>query len=301
MEEDERNHWVRNTLLQLGERDFSKMDIAWVHTGIQNVGALVVSLHENNNRFKAKYLIKVFGPNRKAMALNESSLLSVAGPKFPAPVLLGSESVGKCLCNIFDWSDIAIESLGNWKEKVLGVRKTIMYFRVPESLIKRYGRSKQLIWQRLDLKMPQHMELTANTESEHYAARSFARELPEMIRLLRAMPVQIINPNLSLYVLAQDSRQNPLVWHWGQWSLDPLGASWPVNKAMFKKLALSLDELHAIRPECKNTTVDQLKFSALIFELEKRYIRQNFIGIFSLMPDLMQSYYLARNQPTRED
>lgn len=301
LEYDQRERWMKDILLRYGNLQANSLKIAWVQTGIRNLAALAVTQRDDNGQIIAKRLVKVFGPKHEEQALNESSLLSSVGENFPAPAFLGAEYVRECICHLFDWSNVSEDPAEKPKIRSDTARISVMQTHVPARLIKKYGRSKQFIWQRVNLDLPQRLELAANTESERELIQEFAHHLPGIQALLQSMPVQFVNPDIRLHALALDARQSPLLWHWGRWTLEPLGASWPVSKPMLKKLDNALGAVHSARSECRNSNNDHVKTSALLFAVEKLFNKQDFKTAIARLPDLLRHYFLAQAASTEKN
>ncbi len=294
LEYEQRARWMKEILQRYDNPHAASLTIEWVQTGIPDLAAFVVTQLDNNGQIHAKRLIKVFGPKHEAQALRESNLLRSVGENFPAPAFLGAEHVKECICHLFDWSKASEEPSEKPKKRYDVVRTTLMQTHVPPRLAKKYGRSKQFIWQRVNLDLPRRMELAANTESERELIQEFAHNLPGILVLLQSLPLQFVNPDIRLHALATDAHQSPLLWHWGRWSLEPLGASWPVSKPMLKRLDIALGAVQAARKECRNTNSEHVKTSALLFSVEKLYNKQDFKTAIALLPELLRHFSLTQ-------
>ena len=88
--------------------------------------------------------------------------------------------------------------------------------------------------------------------------------------------------------------------YWGNWSLEPLGASFQVSKKLGPLLEELLAELKEHRADMQEFTVAHLRLSALCFQLDQLLVRQNYISAAELLPQITG---LAKklNQPVIEE
>src|SRR5699024_4672697 len=166
----------------------------------------------------------------------------------------------------------------------------LMSVEVPGLLQQQYKRSRPMLWQRLDESLVHKLEVAVNDPQTQALLDDFVAGLPRLRRALSGLPVRILNPSQgrdNILVAADDSRQ-PVLIDWSRWSMEPIGAGWPVEGKMLDRLA---DTLKAARKECEDlrgVDVREAELAALTFAMEQSCLRQNLADALMLLPAVME-------------
>ena len=88
--------------------------------------------------------------------------------------------------------------------------------------------------------------------------------------------------------------------YWGNWSLEPVGASFQVSKKLGPLLVELLADLKEHRTDMQELTVAHLRISALCFQLDQLLVRQNYISAAELLPQIT-GLTEKLNQPVIEE
>ena len=149
--------------------------------------------------------------------------------------------------------------------------------------VSRYIRSHPLVSQRLNASLVRRCAVAARNSEEVDQLDAFVARLPELQALLQALPLAFVNPELGRHALWIDATtQQPTLLNWGRWSLEPVGAAWPVGicdgdrKDMLPRLEKALLGSAQERPGLQGICLQSAKLAALAYALEKACQRQQF-------------------------
>ena len=288
LDREQRKVWITRTIARLSGTKIHTLDTCWRQSGTANVACFEVSCFNQSNEKTGKFLVKLFNPARKALAMHESNLLGIVKSKnFPAPAFQGADQIDNCICHVFNWSSCSLSPKEKFKKEALNIRIGLMEFPVPDKLYRQYIRSKQMLWQRLDQELPRCLHAGANYLEEQKLVDRLEQELPRITSILKSLPLQFVNPDIKVETLARNSKKGLLLINWGRWSLEPLGSGWPVKPIMLKKLDQAVEETSRLRKDCQDVRIEQVRLAALMFAVESFYHKQNFSSAIGLLPEVL--------------
>jgi hypothetical protein len=288
-EVDARKKWVADILRELTDLDFKTLQCHWRETGVGNVILLDVEAEGSNGEALERFLVKLFHTNRQSLATHESSLLLESEPgSIPALPLLGISSVGKYCCHVFSLSGESRIAKNKFKNRRRDAVLHILSYEPAEALVERYCRSKQLLWQRLDESMIGRLEMINSNPLYSSPLESFRGFFDSIVKRIQSLPVYVINPDIKPETLLLPLEGNAVILHWGRWSIEPIGAGWPVKESELKSLAKNVKQAALIRPSLASISLMDIRLAALIFNFESLYHRQHFIKALELLPEILR-------------
>jgi hypothetical protein len=287
LESPRRNEWMNDVLREITASEAGEIECAWHQTGIADVVAFHVTC---KGQLRAdQYLVKLFNSNRKALAQHEASLLAGCMPgDLPALQFLGADSVGQYQCNVFKWASGKKVLRGQVRRKRLDALMRLMAIEPDERLVEQYTRSRSMLAQRLTHTMLDRLGLVAGDAETLEQVERLKGCLDYLRARLDALPVQIHNPDLKLDTILTAEGGDPIVIHWGRWTVEPLGAGWPVRGKELMLLENSMVSAQERRPALLDVAVRDLKIGALMFAFEQFYNRQHYVNALELLPSVFE-------------
>ncbi len=146
-----------------------------------------------------------------------------------------------------------------------------------------------MLWQRLDRNLLDRLALFAR-ETEVSQLEKLGYSMASMKAILEKMPVAILIPDLSPDALWQDHRGSVCSAQWGRWTLEPVGAGWPIGQKLLPLLAAAFEQAQRIRPDLKAITIKHAEFAALIFAFDKACQRQAYRTAIELVDPILNAY-----------
>ena len=289
---EKRKSWV-NTLL----RDFAPgskeiIDIYWHYLGNPNIGALFIT-----DKQGSMYLVKLYEANSNFLAEREEALMNIQPKGIPAGNFLGTTNVGQfktILYQLPKGSTVPKKKLITSQSEI---RKRLLEVKPSKKLISRYVRSFPLISSRLNSSMINRIAAATSTTEQSTQLNDFIARLPELKKRLNKLPLAFVNPRLDQYSLwMSEETQQPILLSWGNWSLEPIGAAWPVSlnddgeKILSKKIETDFFEVIKKRSELKNVSIKNSILSALVYELEKNCLKGNFQNALILVKRIQYAF-----------
>ncbi len=237
-----------------------------------------------------RFLVKLFGKNRTALARHEASLFSEMNePRAPLARLCLVEQVESFHCHVFEWPGVAPIEPQQSKRAALAVTSSLFAVRPDASLVALFSRSRPMLWQRLDEQVVPRLHLFAN-EAEGPLVERLADSLAGIKARLESMQLTIMTSDLGPDALWHDSGKEVWACHWGRWTLEPLGAGWPVNERIFPLLPAALAEAEKQCVDLSGVDVADVRLAALAFAFDKACQRQAYRMALELLDPMLESY-----------
>ena len=109
---------------------------------------------------------------------------------------------------------------------------------------------------------------------------------------LQSLPVQIINPDMHPDILKCTEDGDVNLTHWGRWSIEPVGAGWPVpgwpvSEKDLNRLGEVLDQAKKCRKPLTSVVDTDVKLAALMFSFENFYNRQQYVNALEILPSVL--------------
>lgn len=275
-----RREWVTAVLGEFAGGVSGSMTFHWQQTGMPNVVALRVDCPGQD----VAYLVKLFDTRRTAVALHEATLLAQQPEGLPAPAFVGATQVEGFHCHVFEWPRTASHCDKRFSKVAAQVRGALLAVEPPIDMTQRYARSRPMFWQYLDESLVERLRLAAEGESVDSVER-FSVRLNSLRRQLHGLPLALINPDINTDNLVLVEEEAEYLLNWTQWSLEPVGAGWPVTR--LQNLGKAFAEAAEKRPSLSDVELPQVELAALAYALDRAFKRQRYSDALALLPELL--------------
>ena len=275
-----RQDWVQSLLRELTAWRGGDLDIRWQQTGVANVAGLTVKSGGE------RYLIKLYDSNRRTLALHESMLASEALADLPALRLCGVTKVAGLHCLLYEQPEGALVSMLAGRRYRRQLLASLMLVQPSSALMLRYKRSRPSLWQRLRADNLQRMRIAVVDTPQQQQLDSFLAALPKLIELLRRLPVWIFTPDTGFANIYQCTTSGAVLLNWGRWSMEPIGAGWPILR--LGDLAELLTQAQSVRPELQGLETWQLELAALCSAIEAGCNTQRYSDAIALLSAVLE-------------
>lgn len=291
--------WVPALLNDVTQKAYTEHHVNWHQSGVHDVFALEVSSKCIQGTTDT-HLIKIFNTTRSTLAINEATLLSDPHvrnlhtlPFVHATVLDGFH------CHIFRPEHLNKIPAVEFGIHQLELTKLLMRSTPSQSLVQKYTRSRPLLWDRLSDSALINLGEALDVSQHKAAFEDFMRHIESIRYLLRTLPLHVCNSQVGKDQIFISNTGALTASYWGNWSLEPVGASLQISKKLEPLLPELLIELKEQRADMQEITVQHLHFSALCFQLDQFLVRQNYISAAETLPQI-SNLVSALNQSALE-
>ncbi|MEE1904414.1 hypothetical protein V0R39_19465 [Pseudomonas inefficax] len=291
--------WVPALLNDVMQKAYTEHHVNWHQSGVHDVFALEVR-SKCIQGTSDTHLIKIFNTTRSTLAINEATLLSEPHvrnlytlPFVHATVLDGFH------CHIFRPEHLNKIPAVEFGIHQLELTKLLMRSTPSQSLVQKYTRSRPLLWDRLSDSALINLGEALDVSQHKAAFEDFMRHIESIRYLLRTLPLHVCNSQVGKDQIFISNTGALTASYWGNWSLEPVGASLQISKKLEPLLPELLIELKEQRADMQEITVQHLHFSALCFQLDQFLARQNYISAAETLPQI-SSLVSALNQSALE-
>lgn len=291
--------WVPALLNDVMQKAYTEHHVNWHQSGVHDVFALEVR-SKCIQGTSDTHLIKIFNTTRSTLAINEATLLSEPHvrnlytlPFVHATVLDGFH------CHIFRPEHLNKIPAVEFGIHQLELTKLLMRSTPSQSLVQKYARSRPLLWDRLSDSALINLGEALDVSQHKAAFEDFMRHIESIRYLLRTLPLHVCNSQVGKDQIFISNTGALTASYWGNWSLEPVGASLQISKKFEPLLPELLIELKEQRADMQEITVQHLHFSALCFQLDQFLARQNYISAAETLPQI-SNLVSALNQSALE-
>ncbi|MFO8152600.1 hypothetical protein [Thioalkalivibrio sp.] len=317
--EAEREEWLPRVLRELEDAPGRVRRSEWWQTRVPDVMAIHCEMEGSEPR-----LVKVFGPHRSGEARHEASLLADPPADLPAPGWIGATLVDGLHCHVLrlpeETAQVATrrdpapeddDGPGNragstdsgrspdpgeagpspegsaapdLAELAYRFRRSLIAVEPPEELAGRYGRSRPLLWQRLDRAMFERARLVADVTARETIDELLA-DFQAIVDRVRSLPWVFVNRQLNPGTLAT-AGDDVIALHWGRWGLETVGTAWPLAALEPDTLSRLLAEVGPRRPALADVPPAGVRLAGLLSLMERLYLAQRYADILELLPEL---------------
>jgi len=275
LNQDIRDEWIERLVINVLGNNITYIDSQWLNVNIKNIAFIKVNTrHRNVNKINT-YLIKIYNKNISSQAIHEKTLLqqNIHG-LFNLP-FIGLHVVHGFNCNMFDFnnSNPILEKDFN----MVTPKIRLMSIKIPKDLLKKFSRSYPLLCSRLSKEVFDKLYLVSSY-TEVSLIQKFEDNFDFILKRIKLLPLQIINPNMTQFSLMQ-SNDDFVSLHWGGWKIDSLGVDFPIS-------ANSINALEG-RFNLVNIKIDDIILASLMSRFETLYIGENFSKIIEIIPKIL--------------
>ncbi|WP_422126746.1 hypothetical protein [Thioalkalivibrio sulfidiphilus] len=280
-----REHWVAQLLAETPGKPPHPKRIRWWPSGTANVATLLVEVEGGSTT----WLIKLYEVNRHAQAQHEAALTSEPPERLPAPRLIRITQVERFECMLYrlPTDSASIEQAS--RHDIDLARETLLEVTPGQELAKRYLRSKPALWQRITPEMANRLEVAVDSPEDRTQLARFREVLPRLREALAEMPLCFVNPDIGPESLWPGEGSVPWILNWGRWSLEPVGAGWPLRGDGLEQLGNALGRAARQRTELADVKPSQAQLAAIAHGLEGEYLRQRYPQTLKLLPSLFEA------------
>jgi hypothetical protein len=284
---ERRDEWVRPLLEEVCGQEPAHPRYQWLQLGTPNVASFGVWDDSAGNQGN---LIKLYQGNRSALALHEASLLMERPEYLPAPVLVEATYIQRFHAHVYELPQGSPLPRRQVKKASERVGTALLAATPPLVLVRRYERSRPMLWQRLSVSTLDWLRVAADSEEARQSIDELVNRVGQVQRMLQNLPLVIVNTEINLDTLwiPDGNDAQPLVLSWGNWTMEPVGAGWPVQVNALKRLTDGLSTAAAHRPALRDVDPVHAELSALCFMLEKHCARQRFLYAMELLPGILE-------------
>lgn len=292
-----RENWVASVLREVAGVKAHRLEVAWHQTGITNVAALYVQTLDMAAAPTAKYFVKLFNIKRQGQAVHEATLLTaLRGRGLPVPRFIGASQVEGYTCHVFEVTGVSKPQPEEVKAALRFLLAELWAFEPPGNIVNRFRRSRPLLAQRLKEEMKERLLLVAEDPATVADVASFVQSLPVISEILSALPLCIYNRDLGADSLLKLEDKRLVATHWGRWSLEPVGAGWPLREQDWEALPSCFAGATEKRPALAGVTIEEARLAALIFAFISFYERQSYVSAIELLPEILECVESAQGK-----
>lgn len=282
---ENRDVWISDALRDFSGNDLSSIESRFVQLGIPNVAGFDVIAFDAHGVPSGRYLIKLYGVGKEAACKHEAVLLSSEWSKaLPAPVMVGVSSVGGFHSVFYETQPLkAVDSLKsklNWYSAL----SSLWGVEPGTDLVDQFSRSKPMLVDRLDGMMFSRLKTIVSQSHEIGLISSLQKEICRIRRLLSDVPLCVFNPDVHMGAVLESESNGLIVYNWGRWVIEPIGAGWPTAVQDLKVVEKYLLIAKGVRPELSLITSSHVALVAVLYAMESQYARQNYLSAIELIP-----------------
>lgn len=294
------NNWVPALLKDVSDKNYTNHCINWHQSGVHDIFALEVRSTCAQGT-EDIYLLKVFNTTRSTLAINEATLLSEPQVRnLPSLPFVHATILEGFHCHIFRAEHLNKIPPVEYGIHQVELSKALMRSIPSQPLIQKYTRSRPLLWDRLSDSALANLGEALEISTHQKAFTEFIQCIDSTRYLLRTLPLHVCNSQVGKDQIFISDNGVLTASYWGNWSLEPVGASFQVSKKLGPLLVELLADLKEHRTDMQELTVAHLRISALCFQLDQLLVRQNYISAAELLPQIT-GLTEKLNQPVIEE
>jgi hypothetical protein len=274
-------NWLPNLLDEIGDLELLEPP-TWTQLGIPNVLALRCRTKQADSELR-DLLIKLYPSQKQHLADHEITLLSEEHIEQISPPLTHATHIDNRQCLVYDISGLHKITAEDGRELSTRLLMQTADIEPSANLTRRYLRSKNALPQRLKTRS-RWLSLVAQSSQERRLVEELEKQLPYIRSRIEALPHYIRNPDTGSNTLLAATNGSVRATHWARWSLEPVGADWPVGKAgdLFIEISRQTKRRSLLQVE-----PNDVQIAALLFQFDRLCNRQKFTDAISLIPELV--------------
>ena len=240
---------------------------------------------------KSVFLAQVFSPGHQTALQKEQFLFQYLSPEsLWAAKQIAEFTQADFIGQIKTYGQGLRIAKASFTKARLAVLRQHLSVQPPLALVEAYRLSHPLMQDRLTLEWVSQIALAVDSEEEQKAIEQLGQRLPELCELVTAMPLYVCNPEIELKGLFRVDGVRFGVTHWGQWTLEPLGAGVPEDLSSAERDAVFQQAIKD-HPNCPSwVQVEHLAIMALLYQAEQNLRRGHFNAALYRVVELNQLY-----------
>lgn len=171
------------------------------------------------------FVARFFHPRKNLSARRERLILTSGLKNLPAPVFIGAGEVDTLECHLLDVTGLS-PCPGPWEKSHDTALKALLSVPPPREFVKNYRRSAPLLLDTITEKGVERAKKVA-ARAGHRIPSACIDDIFRDINFASKQPVAFTNPDVEPSSLWFTGDGEPVLLHWGSWSLRPIGAQRP--------------------------------------------------------------------------
>jgi len=240
---DRRRNLVADMLKQAGET--AAIDsVNWVDPVVGGVWLFDIPCADGRH-----FQLQVFPASRSQAVMNEDMLFAnLDREQVGAPRLIADARHGEFRCRLLQAGEGVSPVGSEWREARARVLGKLLGVRPGKALVDIYCSTHLLLHQKLEDEFVERVRIAVKNPEERKAFKSFVGDLATLREKLESMPLYVDNPTSTRTGMLANGDGSPLVFHWWQWGLKPLGAG-AASKLEAEQLDNVLETLRRTRSD----------------------------------------------------
>lgn len=282
---DRVHEWASTILDNRDGQTYVQHSFTWHQTGVHDVFGIESSSRRQTGEID-NYLLKVYNSNRVTLAVNEATLLSEPNiNSLPSLELIKVTLIDGYHCHLYrtgKLNKIPAVELGLYQKAAV---KLLMQCVPPVELVEKFSRSRPFLWDRLSDETLHAFGKALAMTPQNMEFINFSRKIKIIRCHLKSLPVYINNSAMGADQLYLDVEDSIIVGHWGNWSIEPVGAGLEL-KNILNDLPDLLIKLKSRRIDMSGICTAKLHLAGLCYQLDQLLVRQRFITAAGLLPEI---------------
>ncbi|WP_139195544.1 hypothetical protein [Halomonas daqiaonensis] len=266
----------------------STLTCRWRQSGLIDILVFDVELRVPGSEPQG-FLLKVFDSRHKKAALNEAELLaSATGRALPAPELRGVDQLERFDVHLLRFP-AGMRVSRDAASNQLADRLVRCWQVVPgKNLVDRYRRSHPFLHQRFSSRMLERLAAVAADSTQRAQVDQLARRFDALLAELGKLPLVVINPGVPRELtFVTDSSELQLA-HWGNWTLEPVGADFPLGMLREGRLQQVYAAAAEQRDDLKAVPIDRIRLCAQCSAFETFFNKQKYADALALLSTMLR-------------
>jgi hypothetical protein len=259
--------------------------VEWLEMGVPDILCFRVSFKCGDEKFS--YLIKVFNKNRSAWARHEAEIIT-ASQLIPALKSVAITAIDGFHCHVFDVTGLSRCGKAEVSRNLQAFRLRLAQWFPSEELVSLYLRSHPQLWQEIDQVLFQRMaDLLVDKADKHLIDR-LCDCIPTIKEILRTLPFSVCVVDLRPAFFWKNEDGAMFLSHWAGWTLEPVGAKWPIQESGIDQVERLVEEVANKRSDVSSISHHDVRLALIFSEFQVRLKRGRFQEAYALVESLLQ-------------
>jgi hypothetical protein len=280
-----RNQWIV-ALLEDSVGDHVELgSVEWLEMGVPDILCFRASFECDDEKFS--YLIKVFNKNRSAWARHEAEIIT-ASQWIPALKSVSITVVDGFHCHVFDVTGLSRCGKAEVSRNLQTFRLRLAQWLPSEELVSLYLRSHPQVWQEIDGVLFQRMADVLVDKADKHLIDRLCACIPAIKETLRKLPLSVCIVDLRPAFFWKNEEGKFFLSHWAGWTLEPVGAKWPIQESAVDQVERLVEEVANKRSDVSSISHHDVRLALIFSEFQIRLKRGRFQEAYALLESLLQ-------------
>lgn len=258
-------------------------EVNWLELGARDLMAYRLALQDGGS--ERTFLLTVYRNKRDHRPDRELSLRTLM-PQLPAPELIEYGTLDGKVWILSAWDDFIDVDSSETSDRLLV--ESLMSLPPPEPLIEEWQQAHPPLWQRIDEHFWEEMEKIAEMLAPELLTKIsvMKQARSQWVEMLQSLPLTMVNKDAEEASIKYDAQGHVVALLWGKWTIEPLGAGWPVADDGLEVLERVLERQQQVAEYLQSVSPRDIVLSALFYALENALNQQRYaetMQIFTLL------------------